>query len=308
MMLRMRFCLGIDAGGTKTVCAIGDESRILARTLSGSIKHMRVGEEIAGENLRTVVSESLHLAGVRADQIESSCVGTAGSRIPSFAAWVKRSLAGLVSGTIEICGDDEVALDAAFPGGAGVLVVAGTGSNIAGRTSAGKLVNAGGWGPALGDEGSGYWIGHTALSAAFRAYDWGEPTMLLPKVMAFWSLPELGEVVAYANKIPMPDFSLLTPLVVECAEAGDAIATRTLLEGGGHLAEFALLAYRKVRYEEPDGPIPGFSFTGSVLANIAMVRDAMMEEIRRALPLAQVAREAVDPLEGALWRARNAKP
>lgn len=307
MMLPMAFFLGIDAGGTKTVCAIGDETRVLARTHSGSIKHMRVGEELADENLRTVVRQSLDLAGVRPDQIASSCVGMAGSRIPSFAAWVKQSLAELVRGEIEICGDEEVALDAAFPGGAGVLVVAGTGSNIAGRTSAGTLVNAGGWGPALGDEGSGYWIGHTALSAAFRAYDWGEPTMSLAKVMAFWALPELGEVVAYANKIPAPDFSLLTPLVVECAEAGDAVATQTLLDGGHHLAEFALLAYRKVRSRDPDGPIPGFSFTGSVLENIAMVRDAMTEHIRRSLPAAQVAREAVDPLQGAMWRARNSK-
>ncbi|HVJ06887.1 MAG TPA: BadF/BadG/BcrA/BcrD ATPase family protein [Acidisarcina sp.] len=302
----MAFFLGIDAGGTKTVCAIGDETRILARAQGGSIKHMRVGKEQAGENLRAVVGEALQAAGVRADQIASSCVGTAGSRIPSFAAWVMQSLEELVSGKVEVCGDDEVALDAAFPGGAGVLVVAGTGSNIAGRTSTGALVNAGGWGPALGDEGSGYWIGHTALCAAFRAYDWGEPTMLLERVTAFWSLPELGEVVAYANKIPAPDFSRLTPLVVECAEAGDAVATQTLLDAGRYLAEFALLACRKVRHAEPDGPIPGFAFTGSVLANISMVRETMTEQIRRALPAAHIAQEPVDPLEGALWRARHA--
>ena len=108
------------------------------------------------------------------------------------------------------------------------------------------MLNAGGWGPALGDEGSGYWIGHTALKAAFRAYDWGEPTMLLAKVAAFWDQPNLGEMVAYANKIPPPDFSRLTPLVAECAEAGDAVSTQVLLDGGRFLADFALLAYRKV--------------------------------------------------------------
>ena len=303
----MSFYLGMDAGGTKTVCILADESRTLARATGGSIKHMRVGEEQAALNLQQVVKDALTLAGMLGEQVAASCVGTAGSRIPSYAAWVKESLSEQVGGSIEICGDDEIALDAAFPGGAGVLVVAGTGSNIAGRTSAGVVVNAGGWGPALGDEGSGFWIGHTALKAAFRAYDWREPTMLLSKAMAFWGQPNLGEAVAYANKIPGPDFSRLTPLVVECAEAGDAVCTQTLLDGGRFLADFALLAYRKVRAAEPDEPPPAFAFTGSVLANIAMVREKMTESIRQALPNASIVREAVDPLEGALWRARHSR-
>ena len=306
-MLPMSFYLGIDAGGTKTVCILGDESRTLARATGGSIKHMRVGEEQAALNLQQVVKEALNQIGILGEEVAASCVGTAGARIPSFALWVKESLSEQVGGSIEVCGDDEIALDAAFPGGAGVLVVAGTGSNIGGRTSAGVVLNAGGWGPALGDEGSGYWIGHTALKAAFRAYDWGEPTMLLAKVAAFWDQPNLGEMVAYANKIPPPDFSRLTPLVAECAEAGDAVSTQVLLDGGRFLADFALLAYRKVRTAEPDGPIPAFAFTGSVLAKIPMVLDQMTESIRQALPTASIAREAVDPLEGALWRARHAK-
>src|SRR5450631_3922028 len=307
MMLPMSYYLGMDAGGTKTICILGDESRTLARATGGSIKHMRVGEEQAALNLQQVVKEALTQTGILGEQVAASCVGTAGSRIPSYAEWGKESLAEQVGGSIEICGDEEIALDAAFPGGAGVLVVAGTGSNIAGRTGTGVLVNAGGWGPALGDEGSGYWIGHTALKAAFRAYDWGEPTVLLAKVMSFWGQPNLGEVVAYANKIPAPDFSRLTPLVVECAEAGDAVCTQTLLDAGRSLADFATLAYRKVRAAEPDGPVPAFAFTGSVLANIPMVLDQMTESIRQALPNASIAREAVDPLEGALWRARHAQ-
>jgi len=300
----MSFYLGIDAGGTKTVCILGDASHTLARVAGGSIKHMRVGEEQAALNLQQVVKDALTRVGILGEAMTASCVGSAGSRIPSFATWVKQSLSEQVGGSIEVCGDEEIALDAAFFGGPGVAVVAGTGSNIGGRTSTGVLVNAGGWGPALGDEGSGYWIGHTALKAAFRAYDRGERTMLMGKVMDFWDQPNLGELTAYANNNPSPDFSRLTPLVVECAEAGDAVCTEILLDGGSFLADFALLAYRKMRAIEPDAPA-AFAFTGSVLANIRMVREQMTESIRQALPTASIAREAVDPLEGALWRARH---
>ena len=59
MMLPMSFYLGIDAGGTKTVCILGDESRTLARATGGSIKHMRVGERQAALNLQQVVKEAL---------------------------------------------------------------------------------------------------------------------------------------------------------------------------------------------------------------------------------------------------------
>jgi glucosamine kinase len=42
-----------------------------------------------------------------------------------------------------------------------------------------------------------------------------------------------------------------------------------------------------------------------VLENIAMVRDAMFAEIEREHPGTQMLPEAVDPVEGALWRARQ---
>lgn len=302
----MAYYLGLDAGGTTTRCAVGDETRILAEARSGSIKHMRVGPTQAAENLRSVVAEALRKAGLRSDQIAASCVGIAGSRIPSVVAWVKQELASLATGTIDICGDEVIALDDAFHGDAGVLIVAGTGSNAIARTISGHVVNAGGWGPALGDEGSGYWIGHAALAEACRAYDRGQPSMLLERIAAFWKVPGLGELVAQANQTPAPDFSLLAPLVSECAEAGDEVATTTLLEAGRHLAEFALLAHRKARALDPEAPTPAFSFTGSVVENIPMVREAMIDHLRQALPTAVIAQEAANPLLGALWRARQA--
>ena len=61
----------------------------------------------------------------------------------------------VLSGDILLAGDEEIALDAAFSGGAGVLVVAGTGSNLIGRAGDGRLIHVGGWGPVLADEGLG---------------------------------------------------------------------------------------------------------------------------------------------------------
>lgn len=301
----MAFFVGVDAGGTKTRAALGDDTTILARACGGSIKPLRVSQEEAQTNLAAILKELAHKSGVDLGQITASCIGTAGLRLPRTDGWMREILSSCAGGAITVCGDEEIALDAAFPGGPGVLVMAGTGSNTLGRTSTGKLLNIGGWGPALGDEGSGYWIGHQALRAAVRARDFGPPSRILERVAEFWKANSIGEIVEMAHA--SPDFSQLAPLVVQCAEEGGQVS-REVLERGGHLlGEDAAEAFRRVRKLDPDGPLPSIAFTGSILEKVAFVRDSMMETIRRSLPSVQVLPEAVDPLVGALWRARRTR-
>ena len=66
---------------------------------------------------------------------------------------------------VVVVNDALVALEAAIPGGPGVVIISGTGSIAYGRNAAGEAARAGGWGYVLGDEGSGYWIGRAALRA-----------------------------------------------------------------------------------------------------------------------------------------------
>src|ERR1700761_4700327 len=256
----MAFYLGFDAGGTKTDCALADEAQILARTQNGSIKPLRVSAAQAESNMRALLEEISHQTGVDLKQVAVSCVGTAGVRLPQTKEWMQQIISRYAGGEILVCGDETTALDAAFPGQAGVLVIGGTGSNILGRTSAGETFNVGGWGPAIGDEGSGYWIGHQALIAALRAHDFQQPTMIPGRVMEFWSAADLGELANIANETPLPDFSLLAPLVVECAEAGDAVALDVLQLGGRMLGEGAAHALRRLRALEPDAPVPAIAY------------------------------------------------
>jgi glucosamine kinase len=161
--------------------------------------------------------------------------------------------------------------------------------------------------PKIGDEGSGYWIGRRALNLACQAHDREEPGMLLGRVIRFWEVASLGAVVAYANQTPFPDFSRMAPVVMECAEAGDAVATQTLIEAGNWLASSAVLAYRKVRARDTGGgefPL-GIAVVGSILRHVRMVRETMFEAVRRELPGVSILEEAVDAVVGAVWRARH---
>ena len=211
--------------------------------------------------------------------------------------------------TICVAGDVEIALDAAFPSAPGVLIIAGTGSNFLGRTSTGALINVGGWGPLLGDEGSGYWIGSAAIRAALRARDRGEPTYLLDKICAHWGCRDLTHLIEIAHANPAPDFANLAPVVAAAEESGDVLAASVLQAAGRMLGQDAILIFRRIRASEPEGaPIPGIAFTGSILRHIAPVRIAMIDEIQRHLPPVKIVPEAVDPLEGAIWRARRCTP
>jgi N-acetylglucosamine kinase-like BadF-type ATPase len=300
----MTYFLGLDAGGTSTRAALAKDERVLGRAKSGSIKLMRVTAAQAEANLCALLAEVAKSSGVAITEVASTCVGTAGYTVSTVTGWIWQTLGPMLRGDLCVCGDVEIALDAAFPGEAGVLVMAGTGSNTLGRTSKGKLVTVGGWGPLLADEGSGHWIGLRALRAAIREHDERGKSTLLTALAAQWKLDALEQVVEVAHAIPPPDFAALTRTVVEVAAKGDRLAQSVLVGGGRVLGEDASLALRKLLAVEPEAP-RRVAFTGSVLENIATVRDAMIAEIEREHPGTQVLPKAVDPTEGALWRARQ---
>ena len=234
-------------------------------------------------------------------------MGLAGITSESTRAWAERTLREIVGGELDLCGDEEIALDAAFHGGPGLLVVAGTGSNMVGRCSSGKMVSAGGWGPVIGDEGSGTWIGLEAIRAGLRAHDRGVGTCLLREIEVHWELENLGELIAKANERSRPDFAALAMVVARCAEGGDALAASVLDRAGAELAEQISLAASKMRTAGCAAhDAKQVAFTGSVLEKIARVRRSMEEHLRASLHDVEIAQQPVDSMEGALWRARKA--
>jgi N-acetylglucosamine kinase-like BadF-type ATPase len=203
-----------------------------------------------------------------------------------------------------LVGDVEIALDAAFPGANGVIALAGTGSSVAGRTCSGILTAAGGWGPALADQGSGHRIGQQALRSTFLAHDEGRSTRLLSAVLEFWSLESMEYPVAFANATLGPDISQVTPLVLRCAAERDAVASEVLHREGEDLAYLVILVIRRLLAADPEH-LPGLAFAGSIMENLPPVREALVAAVHREFPAVQMLAGVVDPVQGALWRART---
>lgn len=305
----MSVYLAIDAGGTKTDYLLADDARELGRVRGATIKRLTTPADTAAARLDEALSELAATTGLPLSAVTSTCVGAAGSSVPLVADWLHEALRARLAGEVLVLGDVEIALDAAFPGQPGVLILAGTGSNVAARSHPGSLTTVGGWGPVLGDQGSGYHIGLRALRAIFRAMDEAPATAatLLAAVLEHWQLPDVPSLVTCANAASSQQLASLTEVVLHCAEAGDAIAAKVLREEGNALAELALLAIQRLRQAPPAADwLPPVAFAGSVMECVGPVRQAVADRLLQSHPAIQLVPGVVDPIQGALWRARSA--
>jgi glucosamine kinase len=299
----MAFYLGIDGGASKTACLVGDGNSVLGRGNAGSSNLVRVGEAKARESLAEAIGQACAQASITPMQLARTCVGMAGAARTEIGQVAHRVMADLVSGEVEIVGDMVIALEAAFGGGPGVVVIAGTGSIAFGANAEAQIARAGGWGFAVSDEGSGYWIGCAAVAAAMRAHDAGGRPLLIENIMNFWKVETFEQLVLAANASPPPDFAALFPVVLSAAEANDPLARDVLTRAGNELAALAKIVVRRVFAEGGNVPV---AMSGGVFANSALVRQVFYNSLRSEYPDAAVKSAVVEPVQGALALARKA--
>ena len=300
----MAIFLGIDGGGTKTSCVIGDETSVLGSGTAAGSNVVRLGEVKAREGLAAAISQACAATNLRPAQVQRTCVGLAGAGRPEISNLVRRLLAGLVGGEIEVVGDMVIALQAAFGSGAGVMVIAGTGSMAYGRDASGNTLRAGGWGFSVFDEGSGHWIGRSAISAIMRDYDESgeENSVLLNNIRTSWDLTTREQLVLAANASPSPDFAGLLPAVLSATDSGDARAQSILTQAGTELARLAKIVIRRLF---PDGDKVPVALTGGVFSNCALVRQVFYNSLRSEYPNCSVNLSVIEPVQGALELARK---
>lgn len=300
----MALYLGIDGGGTKTTCALGDDNSILATAQSGGSNPIRLGDTVARTSLHDAIRQVCARAGVDPAAIRSACMGASGGGHSDKSRRLEQMLAELLHGKVCVVGDMEIALQAAFGAGPGVITIAGTGSISFGRDAEGRTLRIGGWGFAISDEGSGQWIGRSAVSRSLRARDDGESTMLLDRILSAWNLNAFEDLIPLANASPPPDFSALFPTVLTVADAGDPLARRVLSDAGEELARLATTVIRRL-FPRPEPTVP-LAMTGGVFRQSALVRQVFYNRVCTDFPHAAVNPTVIEPVRGALALARLA--
>ncbi len=222
--------LGIDVGGTKTVCLLADDhGSVIAQGREEGANLQGAGELALEKVLHSVMESTLEGTGIVPSAI---CLGIAGVDRASDET-VVRSIMGRIGykARILVVNDALIALQAGIGDAAGIVIVSGTGSIAYGRNAEGEASRGGGWGYVLGDEGSGYWIGRLALRAVVRHADGrGRVTSLTPRLLRHFGVQKASELInkVYHEELSPRAIASLARYVQHARDEGDMVATGIL--------------------------------------------------------------------------------
>ena len=291
--------LGIDAGGTKTVALLADaDGQILGEGRAGAANLQTEGELEVEKILHTVIeraTEGQHLP------LAAVCLGMAGVDREDDARIIRDVMRrlGFRLNTL-IVNDALIALVAGAGHSPGVVVVSGTGSIAYGVNHHGVAARAGGWGPTLGDEGSGYWIGRRALAAVMRDADGRGPrTVLTSLVLRHFSLSKPEALVAEIYHQPQGRRAIAAlGSVVERARAeGDPVAIDIMAHAAGELAIAAASVISRLDMRGEQFPI---LLSGGMLKETVWLAAEIRSRMAEVAPRSVVRPLTEEPAMGAV--------
>jgi N-acetylglucosamine kinase-like BadF-type ATPase len=289
--------LGIDAGGTKTVCQLADgEGSVLGEFRGPGANLVSLGESGVEAALRTSIAPALT---AHPGPIDAVCLGMAGVDQAREADVVRHVLLriGDFARTL-VVSDSLIALEAGAPDSPGVVVASGTGSIAYGRDRSGRAARAGGWGFVLADEGSGFWLGKEALRAVMRAADRrGPATELTDRVLRHYGVGRPQDVAreVYSGGVKPAAIAILASEVENAAAAGDGVAARILADAAAELRLLAMSVVEQLAL--PEGPI---ILSGGTFRAAPRLATTLIADIERRLPGATARVLTVEPAYGAV--------
>src|SRR5579864_2325382 len=252
------YFLGFDGGGTKTECVLaGADGGILARATAGPSNPLRTGYTRAWFSLSDAADSVLKQEKIHSGHVRGICAGLGGAGRSNVA----RRLTGFFergypNASVRVTTDLEIALDAAFGAGEGIILLAGTGSAAFGRDANGRTARAGGRGPWFSDEGSTFDVGRRAFQAVALAEEHrGPATALSDRIFGLHQSRGWDQLLDEVSKNPDAIFPKTFPLVVELAEQGDAVAGGILSSAAASLAELAACVANELGWRDRDVPV-----------------------------------------------------
>lgn len=287
------FVLGIDGGGSKCAAVLArlpaaDAAgfEIVGRGRGGPGNPRVAGHEVARGSITAAIAGAFADAGMQTRPVAAACLGLAGVGLPedrdAVLAWATQQ--GL-AGNVLVVPDGLLpfADGAAEPWG--VVLIAGTGSlalawpraaALAAETAADRC---GGWGPLLGDEGSGHAIALAALRAVMQAADGrGPDTILRPALLRRFAVDRAPELVGrvHAPGVGRREIADVAREVLAAAEVGDAVAAAILATAAAELAAHVRTLADRNAFAAGVYPL---RLTGGLLAGSGTLRRLVVESL-----------------------------
>lgn len=296
---------GFDAGQTHCRCRLADlEGRLLAEGEGSGVSHLAApgGPERFQEALRSSLAAALAQPGAPAGPLTAAVVGASGIEADSPVQAMGQRLAadalGLNLEQVLVTGDERTALAGAFAGGAGIVLISGTGCICLGRAGDGRLQRCGGWGWLLDGAGSAMDIGRDGLALSLRMAD--GRCAESPLRQALWDALAVGRPQELKARVVDPGFgaagfAALAPVVSAAAAAGDPGATAVLRRNGEALAEMVTAVAAALALEQPP-----LCCMGGAIEHLAPLRTWFERALAERLPGVVARAPLGDACSGAL--------
>ncbi|MEO8907879.1 MAG: BadF/BadG/BcrA/BcrD ATPase family protein [Microbacteriaceae bacterium] len=229
--------LAIDLGKTSCRARVTLDGALVAE--SRGVGAPGLADHNGAELSFRAIADAAAATGVDPRELARIGIGAAGVEAGRDAA---RDLIGFVrsrlsDAPVAVINDALAAHAGAFDGGPGSILITGTGAICFTVTEAGAVTQIDGWGPWLGDEGSGQWIGRHGLQAVLRAHDGRGPSTALTADAAALgvAIAQLPLWVAQSGA-PARQLGTFAPTVIGRAEQGDPVAVGIIDEAARLLA------------------------------------------------------------------------
>lgn len=298
----MKYVIGIDGGGTKTLLKIADlNGKLLASCEGGPSNINSIKVETVTNTLKDVIDKGIEKIGETKENCCSLCIGSAGVDRPQEQKIMKDIISSLgISNKIVTVNDAETALYGGISGGIGIILVSGTGSISFGRNKEGFNARCGGWGHILGDEGSGYDIGKKALTAITRSYDGREPeTLLTSLVLKKLNITKPDDLIDYVYRsgAGKKEIASLAQVVDEAYKKGDKRAEKILKESAYELFLCVIPIVEKLEFGNKAVTL---ALNGSVLTKNKYINNTFKKFINEKYPLIEITNMKDDAAWGAV--------
>lgn len=294
--------VGVDGGGTTTRVHVADEHGKLLGKLEGEGTAVRPGHEHeVAERVAAMVREALIQCDMGHLLPRSLVVALAGAGREAVRTALDNEFVRLeVADTTLVTTDAEAALADAFGSdGAGILLIAGTGSVAWGRSPAGTMQRCGGHGFVIGDEGSGAWLGRRALQVICAAHDGREPqTAITGGVLTMLEFDDVSQLIPWAAEATPAQFATLAPAVMAAAESGDLRANTVVTTAVEELALHVRALARQL-FADERAAVP-VALHGGLMGRGSPLRKRLEHRLKSLVPGAQVRTQAVDGARGAV--------
>lgn len=233
----MVYYIGLDGGGTKTKCVLTDNNfQSLYECVGGPSNFLLIGTDSVAETLLNLITKTLSNNKLDSSDIGSIVLGTTGAGRRSDANKLEEDFIkyaegkGYIFNSFRVESDARIALEGAFSGNPGSILISGTGSIMFGKDKSGEIHRVGGFGRFIGDEGSGYSLGRKGLTAVAKEFDGRGPKTYLTNLLNHkFNITEAPQLITevYKNNF---DIASVAPLVIEAAEYGDEICIKIINE------------------------------------------------------------------------------